>query len=52
MIWIKIAIAWAFAIAVIVYWLRAATENEARLEEARRRELDELRRRVRQGWSW
>lgn len=48
MIWLAVTVAWAVAIAVIVYWLRAATENEAQ----RQRELEELRRRVRQGGMW
>lgn len=41
--------AWAIAVGAIVAFLRAATENERRLEELRR---EEVRRRVRSGGMW
>ena len=43
MTWLKIAIAWAFAAAVIVAWLRAATENEARRQAEMRRRIADRR---------
>ena len=47
--WLAVLAAWGVAILIIVAWIRAATENERRLEELRR---EEVRRRVRSGGMW
>ena len=47
--WLAVLAAWVVAILVIVVWIRAATENERRLEELRR---EEVRRRVKSGGAW
>ena len=47
--WLAAFVVWLAALTFIVAWIRAATENERRLEELRR---EEVRRRVRSGGMW